>query len=236
MATTLPPYFPGTIDIGLWTGPTPLDPSGEASAGTPHDYYNGPEGTFSSGNYTSNAGYSPTISYKQMLTSISGRRYTLELVIIKLTAGADSYVKPGFVNVNAGTAINMSGALDGNGFEAGSAGGAYNTSGWPIGSPVTIRPYWFASGAINTRVRCRFNRRLADAPLNDGSTATYQLVSFKFFSEIRFGDLQGEFGGSNPISLSEFYRGGGAVPNTGTNSRIPTSGAISMGDFFGGEA
>ena len=42
-----------------------------------------------------------------------------------------------------------------------------------------------------------------------------------------------EFGGSVPHSLSEYYRGGGLVPNTPTNSAIPTSGTISIGNFYG---
>jgi hypothetical protein len=42
-----------------------------------------------------------------------------------------------------------------------------------------------------------------------------------------------EFGGTVPHSLSEYYRGGGLVPNTPTNSAIPTSGQIAMGNFYG---
>ena len=45
--------------------------------------------------------------------------------------------------------------------------------------------------------------------------------------------IQGEFGGSNPISLSEYYRGGplvSAIPNT---SPIPSSGTISVSNFYG---
>lgn len=45
--------------------------------------------------------------------------------------------------------------------------------------------------------------------------------------------IQGEFGGSNPISLSEYYRGGplvAAIPNT---SPIPSSGTISVSNFYG---
>jgi hypothetical protein len=42
-----------------------------------------------------------------------------------------------------------------------------------------------------------------------------------------------EFGGSVPHSLSEYYRGGGLVPNSPTNAAIPTSGTISMGNFYG---
>jgi hypothetical protein len=48
-------------------------------------------------------------------------------------------------------------------------------------------------------------------------------------------DIQTEFGGSNPISLSEYYAGGSYVPSgaSGTNGPIPTSGAISLSDFYG---
>ena len=46
-------------------------------------------------------------------------------------------------------------------------------------------------------------------------------------------DIQTEFGGTNPISLSEYYRGGGLVPDSGLNAAIPTSGVISVTDFYG---
>lgn len=42
-----------------------------------------------------------------------------------------------------------------------------------------------------------------------------------------------EFGGTTPHSLSEYYRGGGLVPNTPVNNAIPTSGQIAIGDFYG---
>jgi len=51
---------------------------------------------------------------------------------------------------------------------------------------------------------------------------------------ISFSQIQAEFGGSNPISFSEYYRNGGYV--TSNNTGIPTSGAISMSQFYGGEA
>jgi len=51
---------------------------------------------------------------------------------------------------------------------------------------------------------------------------------------ITMAQIQTEFGGSNPASLSEYYRGGSNVPNTSTNSGIPTSGTIDMADFYGG--
>lgn len=43
--------------------------------------------------------------------------------------------------------------------------------------------------------------------------------------------IQGEFGGSNPISLSEYYRGGAFVTNN--NTGVPTSGTIRIGNFYG---
>jgi hypothetical protein len=46
-------------------------------------------------------------------------------------------------------------------------------------------------------------------------------------------NIQTEFGGTNPISLSEYYRNGGLVPNAAQNASIPTSGAISIGNFYG---
>lgn len=51
-------------------------------------------------------------------------------------------------------------------------------------------------------------------------------------------DIQGEFGGSNPISLSEYYAGGGLVPSgtSGTNGPVPTSGTISISSFYGTSA
>lgn len=45
--------------------------------------------------------------------------------------------------------------------------------------------------------------------------------------------IQDEFGGTNPISLSEYYKGGGLVPDIeGVGESIPESGAISIGDFL----
>ena len=48
-------------------------------------------------------------------------------------------------------------------------------------------------------------------------------------------DIQTEFGGSNPISLSEYYAGGANVPagTTGTNGPVPSSGTISISNFYG---
>jgi len=48
---------------------------------------------------------------------------------------------------------------------------------------------------------------------------------------ISLANIQSEFGGSNPISLSEYYRNGSKT--TSNNTSVPTSGAISIGDFYG---
>lgn len=45
-------------------------------------------------------------------------------------------------------------------------------------------------------------------------------------------DIETEFGGTHPIGLNEYYRGGAYVPNLPQNSRIPTSGTISNADFY----
>ncbi|PCJ68190.1 MAG: hypothetical protein COA62_15615 [Rhodobiaceae bacterium] len=50
---------------------------------------------------------------------------------------------------------------------------------------------------------------------------------------ISIGDIQAEFGGTNPASFSEYYRGGPYVPNSLVNAAIPTSGLIGLGDFHG---
>lgn len=48
-------------------------------------------------------------------------------------------------------------------------------------------------------------------------------------------NIQTEFGGANPISLSEYYAGGAYVPSgtTGTYGAVPTSGTISIRNFYG---
>lgn len=47
---------------------------------------------------------------------------------------------------------------------------------------------------------------------------------------IRLTDIQTEFGGSNPIGLDEYYRNGSYVSSNNTN--VPTSGAISLSNFY----
>jgi hypothetical protein len=49
--------------------------------------------------------------------------------------------------------------------------------------------------------------------------------------QITLSDIQDEFGGVNPIGLSEYYRGGAYT--TDNNTSVPTSGTISLSDFYG---
>lgn len=50
---------------------------------------------------------------------------------------------------------------------------------------------------------------------------------------VSFSQLQSEFGGSNPISFSEYYRGGSNVPVGSNTSGIPVSGVIDISGFRG---
>jgi len=50
---------------------------------------------------------------------------------------------------------------------------------------------------------------------------------------ISFANIQTEFGGSNPISLSEYYQAGPYVSEH--SSTVPTSGTIDMADFYSTE-
>lgn len=51
--------------------------------------------------------------------------------------------------------------------------------------------------------------------------------------QITLGNIATEFGGSAPHSLSEYYRGGANVPNIAQNNSVPTSGQITVGNFYG---
>lgn len=50
---------------------------------------------------------------------------------------------------------------------------------------------------------------------------------------ISLANLQEEFGGTNPASIFEYYRGGPYVLNVSDNASIPTSGTISLSNFYG---
>jgi len=59
-------------------------------------------------------------------------------------------------------------------------------------------------------------------------------MSIPTSGEVRFSDLQAEFGGEPPIGIGEYYKGSSRVPNISTNKNIPTSGTISLKEFRGG--
>ena len=48
-------------------------------------------------------------------------------------------------------------------------------------------------------------------------------------------DIRNEFGGAAPDDISEYYRGGGRVPDTPINNNIPTGGQVSLSDYYGAE-
>jgi len=50
-------------------------------------------------------------------------------------------------------------------------------------------------------------------------------------NSISLAQIQTEFGGANPIEIDEYYRNGGYV--TSNNTNVPTSGTISLADFYG---
>ena len=52
---------------------------------------------------------------------------------------------------------------------------------------------------------------------------------------LAFSSIQSQFGGSNPISLNEYYRNGSFVPSNQFNTNVPTSGQISVSQFYSTE-
>lgn len=45
--------------------------------------------------------------------------------------------------------------------------------------------------------------------------------------------IRAEFGGGYPIQISQYYRGGGLVPDVAANANVPASGAIGAQHFYG---
>jgi hypothetical protein len=50
---------------------------------------------------------------------------------------------------------------------------------------------------------------------------------------LAFTNIQTEFGGTNPIGLNEYYRGGPFVPVSTSTTTIPSSGTIAANNFYG---
>jgi len=48
-----------------------------------------------------------------------------------------------------------------------------------------------------------------------------------------FADLRNEFGGGNPVYISNFYRNGPLVPNVGANGNVPTGGIYYLSTLRG---
>lgn len=57
-------------------------------------------------------------------------------------------------------------------------------------------------------------------------------MAIKTSGPISIQDIVNEFGGSPPHALNEYYSGGGLVPS-GANPNVPSSGAISLQNFYG---
>ena len=57
-------------------------------------------------------------------------------------------------------------------------------------------------------------------------------MAIKSSGFISFDDIVTEFGGTAPHAIDEYYRGGSEVPDTATNSSIPTTGTISLSNFY----
>ena len=52
------------------------------------------------------------------------------------------------------------------------------------------------------------------------------------YNQLKLSDIQTEFGGSNPISLIEYYKNGSFVLAGDTAPNVPTSGMIKVSNFF----
>ena len=58
-------------------------------------------------------------------------------------------------------------------------------------------------------------------------------MTLKTSGFLRLSEIQGEFSGDNPISMSEYYRSGIYVPDISINLNIPTSSTINVSNFYG---
>lgn len=50
------------------------------------------------------------------------------------------------------------------------------------------------------------------------------------YNPISLGQIQTEFGGSNPAAITEYYRGG--LYTTSNNTNVPTGGTIALSNFY----
>ena len=68
-----------------------------------------------------------------------------------------------------------------------------------------------------------------DSLESSSSTTAYSVTS----GEISLYGLQGFFGDSGSISMSELYKGGSIISNDAANASVPTSGQIALSDLYG---
>lgn len=61
-------------------------------------------------------------------------------------------------------------------------------------------------------------------------------MAIKASGTLSIQDIVDEFGGTEPHSLNEYYRGGDNVSDNSYNQDIPTTGEISLGDFYSARA
>ncbi len=59
------------------------------------------------------------------------------------------------------------------------------------------------------------------------------LMALQTSGRINFSDIKGEFGGTDPIRFSRYYKGGSFVPNITNNAKVPTSGQVKLSDYYG---
>lgn len=57
-------------------------------------------------------------------------------------------------------------------------------------------------------------------------------MAIKPSGPLALSEIAAEFGVGAPMSLSQFYRGGGIVPNNPQNQNVPTGGSISFSNFY----
>lgn len=58
-------------------------------------------------------------------------------------------------------------------------------------------------------------------------------MTIQSFGPISVLDIRNEFGGQAPDSVSEYFRGGGLVPDNQFAGGVPTSGPVSFSNFYG---
>ena len=68
-----------------------------------------------------------------------------------------------------------------------------------------------------------------DSLESSSSTTAYSVTS----GQISLNGLQGFFGDSGSISMSELYKGGSIISNDAANASVPTSGQIALSDLYG---